>query len=381
MKRSASNLAWVLLGILALAAVLISLGRREAITDPRADNFGPSGLSAFAELLKSNGYQVVSTDRSLPKLSDGDIVVACLRHDPHEIDVSQSVSSESSGASKLLSDFVTKGGRAMLIPLDPDFESGSASVGESPFIVRNSVDQNSRLSIKAPDVSSDDALRLFLPDNAVAATIWERENGQNASGVVDLAREGKGTVVSIADGAFALNRFIDQAQNASFLMNLVSTVAPKGSRLVFMEATFTDSEPGLIETLGPGAAGIWYQSIFLFVVIVYTLGKRFGLPEEARPFQMGQRQLVEAVADTYRRARSTRVACRAAYDRADLDVRKSLKLASDAPASERDLRITPELAAEFRRTFEGTIDSLPPAEAFARCQALRRMVREYLGRA
>ncbi|HTQ10920.1 MAG TPA: hypothetical protein VMI31_12665, partial [Fimbriimonadaceae bacterium] len=219
-----------------------------------------------------------------------------------------------------------------------------------------------------------DGLREYaLDSDATTADVW-CFNSEGQSAFAGLAREGKGTVLTVADGYIASNRFIDQAQNASLLMRMVSTIAPKGSRIVFTEATYSDTEPGLMELLGPGAVGAWYQGIFLFIVIVYSLGKRFGLPDETRPAQTGQRELVEAIADAYRRAGATRIACRSAYDRADLQVRRALKISRDAPASERDARLPSELAAAFRRTFEATIDDTMPHEAFAICRNLRKNV-------
>jgi hypothetical protein len=55
-------------------------------------------------------------------------------------------------------------------------------------------------------------------------------------------------------------------------------------------------------------------------------------------------------------------------------------MASDTPATERDARIPEALSLEFRRVFEGTIDPLSQAEAFARCRALRTQVQRFLSR-
>jgi len=373
MKRSVLNLAWLLLGILAISAALIALGRRDAVSDPRADSFHPSGLSAFAGLLRANGYEVASTTSPLPKLSKGDVVVACL--DPER---SEEIDSDGSGAAKRIAEFVEGGGRAILLPFDSDFGRGSRAVADSPITMESTVRPGKQFQVKVSPGAVELELYRFLPQDLTSPAIWEGK--ADHQGYAALTKDGKGVLLTVSDGIIASNRYIDQAQNAGLLVSLVSTVAPKGSRLLFTEATYTNTQPGMIELLGPAVVGLWYQGIFLFVVIVFTLGKRFGLPEEVRVVQTGQRELVNAVADAYRRARSTRVACRAAYDRADFEVRRAVKLAGDAPASERDLRIPPELGAEFRRTFEGTIDTLTPQEAFARCQSLRRHVRSFLSK-
>ncbi|MFI5386227.1 MAG: DUF4350 domain-containing protein [Fimbriimonadales bacterium] len=370
MKRSVLSLAWLFLGILAVAAVFMTLGKRESVTNPRLDSYAPSGLSAFGELLRSNGYQVRSTASPIPDLGKDDIAVVCLREDRDSL-----IGGEASGINRRLSDFAEHGGRLVLLPFDSTFDQSNGSIGQ--VSVRNTVSgAQAQLMMRHPDYSEP---TRFLPGELTSTSIWEGQNEPDG-GVITLTRDGKGIVLGVSDGFMATNRYIDKVQNADVLMTSIETVAPKGSRLVIVEGLFAESEPSLIELLGPGAAGVWYQALFLFVVVVFTLGKRFGLPQEVRPIQTGQRELVDAIADTYRRARSTRVACRAAYDGVDREVRKAVKLSSDAPASERDSRIPEPLASEFRRVFEGTIDLLSPQEAFARCRALRRQMSSFLKR-
>jgi hypothetical protein len=222
--------------------------------------------------------------------------------------------------------------------------------------------------LAAPDVSQ----------RSTTAGIWTFTGSPEQFG--GLTKYGRGLLFSIGDGFIATNRYLDDAQNADVLIRSVRMIAPPGSRLVFLESAFRESQPSVIEILGPGAVGAWLQILFLFVVVVFTLGKRFGLAEEPAPSQSGQRELVDAIADTYRRARATRIACRAAYDRADHEVRKVLKLGPETPASERDRHIPEALSLEFRRVFEATIDALPAKEAFERCEALQRQTRRFLMR-
>jgi hypothetical protein len=370
MKRFGLNFAWLLLGILTLAALLITLGERDSVTDPRIDSYGPSGLAAFAELLRSNGYKVDSTASGAPRLKSGDIAVVCLEEDPNGRKLLQS----ETGVLSRLASYAEGGGRLLVMSFDPEFALASKQVMQT-VVVRPGDKQPVSIAAR---YSVQELPDQVIPPEAVRAGIWKIQ-GQDQN-FVWLTRYGKGTVLSVGDGYMATNRHIDQAQNANVLMSSIAAIAPPGAHFVFTEASYTGAEASVLEILGPGAVGMWYQCLFLFVVVVFTLGKRFGLPEETRAKQVGQRELVDAIADTYRRARSTRVACRSAYDRADQEVRKSMKLSSDAPASERDSRVPPELARDFRRVFEGTIDPVSPADAFERCQSLRRQVRAFLQR-
>lgn len=370
MKRSVLNVAWLLLGVLAISSAAITLSRGSGATDPRIDSFGPSGLSAFAELLRSNGYRVRATASSVPVLAKDDVAVVCL----NEVRASF-LGADAEGIYLRLFEFANQGGHVVLLPFDPKFDSPSRPLSQVG-VHSSTSGSDAQLFTRAPDYAGPDR---FLGDQPVSATIWSSTQGPSLS-VVSLSGVGKGLVLGIGDGFIATNRYVDKSQNADLLLNSIASVAPKGARLVFVEGVYAGAEPSLIELLGPGAAGAWYQSIFLFIVVVFTLGKRFGLPEESRPIQTGQRELVDAVADTYRRANSTKVACRAAYDRADFEVRRAVKLSGDAPASERDDRIPESLAVQFRRVFEGTIDQLSPQDAFLRCQSLRRHIKSFLNR-
>ncbi len=369
MKRSAIIVAWSLLGVLTVAGLMITLARTVGRADPRIDSYRPSGLAAFADLLRANGYQVESTTSAFPRLGKNDIAVACLAEEPTGFENTE-INDDTPGALGRLSQFIQDGGKAVLLPIDVNFDDASTRL-ETREATGDFLSSPLRVTVH-PNRS---AWQVGLPDDLVTAGLVHDRYDAN-SNIAWLTRYTDGTVLSFADGYMATNRFIDREQNADVLIGSLSTIAPKGARLVFVESTFGNERPGLLEILGPGAIGAWYQSLFLFVVIVFTLGKRFGLPEEVRPTQTGQRELVDAIADTYRRARSTRAACRAAYERADAEVRKSLKLSADAPASDRDLRIPIELATAFRHVFEGTIDALSPQDAFTRCQTLRRLTND-----
>lgn len=368
MKKSAINYAWALLGVLAVAALLMSLGQHGDVTTPTIDSYAPSGLNAFADLLRVNGYQVGRTASYRLNARSGDIVIAPIDQDkPH------SFRDGSKGIDKNLVDFVKGGGRLVVMPFAPNFSDFS----KTTLPVRSPATGAKAQLLTRYD--ADESLRVLFPETIVAAPLWVEAN-RETNEFAFLAKYGKGLVVGIGDGHVATNRYIDNSDNAAFLLSAIGTIAPKGSRLVFAENAFDATPPGLIEILGPGASGVFYQCAFFFIVIVFTLGKRFGLAEEQRVAQTGQRELVDAVADAYRRAHSTRVACRAAYDRADREVRKALKLSSDAPASERDARLPEALSSEFRRVFEATIDNLTSQDAFERCRALNNKTKAFLKR-
>jgi hypothetical protein len=370
-KVSPYTVAWTLLGFLTAGAILISLGKKEVSTNPSLDSFAPSGLAAFGRLMSENGYSVSSTMTVMPSyLSTNDVLVVPLNETQ-----GSTIDYDETGIGRQIARFLNKGGRVMLLRMSEDFAEVAPFLTAST--VKNRVTGKS-YKIHARAVNWSEKEPTGFTELRTSAVIWEQPSSDVGFG--GLTRIGKGVAFSIQDGLIATNRYIDKGQNADVLTQSMMMIAPKGSHLLFLGSAFYDEAPSLVEILGPGATAGWLQIILCFFLIVFTLGKRFGLAEEPVQHQKGQRELVDAVAETYRRARSTRVACRAAYDRADQDVRRALKISSEVPASERDLRIPAALALEFRRVFEGSIDSLPAAEAFERCRALRRQARLFLQR-
>lgn len=369
MKRRIPGIAWLLLGVLVLASVVISLSKQSDRAEPFADSYGPSGLKLFASLLEDRGHPVVSTRSTTPDLRRGDVAVACISEaDP------TSLEGKAGGIGRTLRAFVERGGKLLLLSLDPDFARGSART--EPATVRFVPSGDSR-PVRLRPAWTQFAIRSVLSADLVSIPLWMEQNALESE-VAWMTRVGKGAVVTVGDGYLATNRFIDREKNVDVVMTGIAALAPTNARVVFTEATFSRESPSLIGILGPGATAAWYQLWFLFAVVVYTLGKRFGLPDESRSAQVGQRELADAVADVYRRAGAGAIACRAAYMRADERVRKAIKLGADAPASERDTRLPPALAEEFRLAYVASLSPIKSRDAFARCRALKRETDAFL---
>lgn len=362
MKRWLKLSVGILVGLLAVSAGLLALGSRDRKTDPRIDSYRPSGLAAFAALLRANGYTVrIGT---APSASGALTVVPLKNVDRASFDVNDALE----GA---LGARMRTGGRFLFVPMPEDFEEAVSRA--TTHRIENAV-TGAALQIKSrtdPDSSPDWG---FTDSSDIQVEIWQDSYDTYAS----LLAVGRGQAALVSDGLVASNQLIGEAQNADFLMNMVATIDAGGDRIVYFdERAFTGEEPSLLEILGPWATAAWNQTLFLFLVVVLTLGKRFGLPDETRPPQSGQRELVDAIADVFRRGRHSRVACQVAHDRADQAVRKALKLPESATQVERDAALPPALAVKFRAVFEGAVDPLPEREAFRRCLALREAVDQF----
>jgi hypothetical protein len=113
-------------------------------------------------------------------------------------------------------------------------------------------------------------------------------------------------------------------------------------------------------------------------VIVLTLGWRFGLADETRIKERGQRELLDAVADTYLRGRMTTVALAAVYEDVDTQVRRALKLPKNAPDVDRDARLPREFADVLHELFEASLIGPKTAHATAIAEKAYNRLGEFL---
>ncbi len=367
-ERGLPPAAWALLGLLVLAGVVLSLGKNQTQTDPQPDSYAPSGAAAFVQLLREAGYRVTITSSSAPALPARGAVVGFF----NEAGANPFARAPGSLFGQLAR-FVKGGGRLLILPVAPEFADSSRQVSQQQ-ITNPFNDKTLTVALRPADMAGD---VLGAGHKSARLTLWQGSGRRDSAAT--MVRLGEGYYIQPQDGFIATNRFLDHESNADWVMNLVATTAGPSKQIIFLESMFAPGEPSLLEVLGSWAEAGWYQALFFFVVVVYTLGKRFGLPEEPRPVQTGQRELVNAVADTYQRARATREACRSAYESADREVRKALKLSMEAPLAERDQRIPPNLAVALRAVFDGTQTDLKARDAFERCQRLRGEMNSFLG--
>ena len=347
-KAGLPLIAWALAGLLAIAAGLISLGQQDQDAKPEVQSYSPSGVSAFAELLRRNGVDVTINQESKPKLSKGDIAVAfkVLRDDSGFAAGLGSVDEEQAFDAHFWQ-HIRSGGTGILLPLKNNYLDASRSTKANPYDVVSDVATGRSYKMTSSGIPVDESFdSQDGDDEAVGMSLWTDSNGP----FVKAYRLGAGTALIVRDGIGITNRFIDKNDNAKAFGSLFSMLAKSGKHVVFTEASFGNiHDKGLLETVGAWANAAWQQLLFLGVVVAVTLGKRFGTPDEQRPVQRGSRELLDAVADTYRRANSTQAALMTANSTADADLRRALKLPKDATRSERDRLIPVSLQNALAR--------------------------------
>jgi hypothetical protein len=359
-----------LLGILVIAVGIIALGTRETEPFPSAQSYLPSGSSALMELFRRSGYKVVVDQNTEPNLQPGDVAVAFFPITPL---TSKSFfnmdEAERDPTREKLDAFVADGGKLMSFPLSANFHEASTRALNARATVESKSGQKATVSgseFGRPtpylDGSPTDEYQL-----------WGTRQGQVAS----LRRVGKGQDLVFSDGLLATNRFIDREQNALVVMDAARTIARPGSRVVFVEAAFGNaSVPALTELIGPWAKAAWLQLLLLGVVLVYTLGKPFGLPDAERRKQRGTRELLDAMADTLRRGRMTKLALHSVYDDANRLLRKWFRTPRDTSRMDPEAQSLVDLHHALNRVEAAIQIGAPEDEAARMVRDVERHLRE-----
>jgi hypothetical protein len=191
---------------------------------------------------------------------------------------------------------------------------------------------------------------------------------------------GKGRGLFFADFGPGTNRFIDHGDNASVIVAAFQAAIPKNSRLIFLESAWgNSSDPGLFESIGDWAVAGWNQILILGIVVAYTLGRPFGLPDLRRPGQRGQRDLVNAYAVLLHRAEATDIAMQAIAIDADRRVRKALKMDAGLDKEQRDKHLPSELADLLRQAERATEMQAPTDVVTSLANRLDQAVSDFAG--
>lgn len=387
--------AWIMLGLLLIGSVAFELDKPTDREKPLATSFDPSGAAAFAELLRQDGYNV-RISGAIPQHVPAEVlpvafvergklayptnkVESAITPPPPRARSSKSPSSDDDEPldTELAPDVVRsivshlkQGGNALILGY------------ESELSLRT--DKPAALSVSDP---SGRAYHVVLP---AGVNIYSEELAEadaslpawlcDSQAFGKLVQVQAGRAVLVGEGEVAMNAFIDQGDNSKLLLDQVHLIAPKGTAVVLIDGAVGASASGLIDVLGPWAHGIELQVIFLCIVIVYSLGKRFGLADETRPMQRSSRDLLDGIADTYGRGRASKAGLQAVLNDADRAVRRHLKLPADAPVRKRN-ELLPAAAVQAMTACEHALmQELSPDQALALCRQLETELEVFLKR-
>lgn len=306
------KVALALLALLGLSFVLLVFAKDEKRTNPTIESTNPSGLAAFAELLRRDGYIVKLDKKPRPQLESGDLVIAVdmpVLHSFKEIEPKEAKTQDS------IDKFVGEGGAKVVFHLPSDFAETSKNVSlrrHSPL--RGTPQKELTIGTYVDDYMSQETARPapyeVSPDAAATAT-WAGSRS-----------------IDVHDAMGVTNRYISKGDNAEVMLQYVHMLAPPGSRVVFPEALINNVQAdGPLDKLGGWAVAGRTQLYILALVILTSLAVRFGSPTREGAKQRSARDMVDAVAELLRRGNKTQFALEAALN----DTYERFRLGVSAP--------------------------------------------------
>lgn len=373
------RLSMALLGLLGIAAVLLTLGQPSTSSEPSASSFSPSGTSAFAEIMRRSGYQVTVSHSPNPSLKPTDVAVA-FTLPPEEKPMNPLVPEKTLARSievqtrDAVTAFVRRGGSALVLPMPRDFQAESPKV--SSLTVSGVPHQAGDLKLKLRLQTPQPEMELVPENQGESLSIGSAKDSQ---ALAYLDKLGAGYILTVRDGMLATNRFIGQEDDARALAQLVEVIAPPGSRLVFTEGTWGNaSPPSLLESIGAWSLAAWRQLLFLGLVVIYTYGKPFGIPSVKRFAQRGSKELVDAIAGVLERGKAATSGLKTSNARAEALIRKKLKLTADIPFQHVAVSLPEPLATRIGDVARLSTQEVAPMEALTAAQNLDDELESFL---
>jgi hypothetical protein len=318
-------------GVLLVSIALIFTAREDRGGFPSVTNTKASGYAAMAELLRRDGYTVRLERDVKPSFKHGEVVIALTRGTVgnEEFDEFMGVEEPSLDLHRdRIQKFMDAGGRVIEIVNAQSFEIDSARALEAQTEIASAFD---------PDLKYKLSLPYGTPGMSEIEPTTFPYGAWTVSGqpFVGYKTVGDGMLVVVGDGVPFTNRLLDRAQNAEFLLKVVRAVAPSGGTLVFDESMIGNAEaPTVANTLGKWAVAARWQAGILFVVLIYTLSRRFGLPETERRSVRSSRELFDAISDVFRRTGNTGLALDNLLVECDQRIRRVLNAPNSAKRSD-----------------------------------------------
>ncbi|MCX7925534.1 MAG: DUF4350 domain-containing protein [Fimbriimonadales bacterium] len=314
-----------LIALVGVVAVLLlySLRLAQEARDPRYAALPLSysqhrfGAKGFARLLERNGYTVRSfkrTFRRLPKEADMLVIF------PPPLAISGVGTSEgwTEEDAESLDRWLAQGGRLLLFSGDerlperlredafrrlPTFQFPAERFVEAqPALPAPWLKEINKVSLSDQRVSLSPREERWVPllhtGGAIKAALWYYD---------------KGVVFECADWQWLTNEHLRDADNGAFILAVVRKMLPKGGVIYFDDAGQGDlvmeREAHGFWSVAPMGVRIAFAHLLLLTVIVmYSLGRRFGLPRPAPPRAPALGEYVEALAGVYERAQAAQPA-------------------------------------------------------------------------
>ena len=382
---------WILAGVLVMAAILFALAAPSKAIAPLSGSFEPGGGAAFAELLRQSGYDV-SVARTVPfGANQNKTVVAfldeSLKLNPtgaiqQRLDYDPEVSSPVAPALTFLRRHLLAGGRSVILTYfdrdsslegNPNSGTGPATHGTGNEVTVKDAAGRSYNLVTSGASGSLEPLAKF--DGTY--TPWKADEGLFGN----LESFGPGVAAVIPHADLGINLNVDRGDNARFLLDVLSVVNPSKQPIILLDPAVTGGgAPGVLDVLGSWSKGVLMQAYVFAIVVIFTLGKRFGLAETFRMRQGGTRDLVDGIADVYYRSKAGKAALIQITDAEDRRVRRFLKLPADASRRKRNDQLPDSVVRAFGQAEGAQLHEVRPTDALFYVRSLEGETGRLIGR-
>lgn len=321
--RLRSEILWtvglLLLVVVILIATTIGLARLDKPENrPLYLSYGRHhrGALAFAKLLEMNGYRIRSLRKPFGQLPpDADLLII-FPASAETIAFARGRWTEEDETS--LEKWLRAGGRLMILEgdsrldeLSPVYDSGAAphagmTAKGGAFTATPPVKIEWLKDVKAVR-GRDFGGRL-----GASGERWVPLMADKMGVTMALRLTGKGMVLESADADLLTNRMLRREQNGHFALAAVRFLLPKGGTVYFDDAGQGDLEAEQVQgfwDMVPAGGKLAYTHLLILAgIILYSLGRRFGLPRPSRRRAPAMGEYVTALAQLYRSAGATHAA-------------------------------------------------------------------------
>ena len=342
---------WVLC-LVFLSVIILQSGNYSYVQDNSYTNFGPSGTSAFLELVKQSGYKVQLDNSRTPTLAQSMVIPVSKSHQNSFSSFLKSVK----GDSTIITFVIPDEDRKQVLPSKITNDVTHELVGEmQPIRIKSDEWQK-------PQIDDGEAVDLLSSDS-----------GQTA--VAQIVTKNNIRLIQLLDAACITNRHLDQVNNASITMGLIGMAAKSGKPLTYVGSFSSNiSEDSLLEKMGKPFKAAWNQLLILVLIIFVTLSVRFGLAPESRAVQRSGRELVDGLAWMTRRKRNSRWALRAVFDRVLAELERRHRVGRELIIQRPELFLSSESAVILKDVEAATMDDITEQEAIEYAKALKTIV-------